>query len=86
MKILKIGDTLEFAEHDGIYKRKIVNIIWKAGGKFNNGNNDLYEKEEILLPAVEWALFLFDDNTYSYGKDIPTSVIAQHFKKLTPTN
>jgi hypothetical protein len=33
MKTLKLGDTLEFAEHDGIYKKKIVNIIWKEGGK-----------------------------------------------------
>jgi hypothetical protein len=80
MKTLKIGDTLEFAEHDGIYKKKIVNIIWKEGGKLNTGKNELREKDEILLPAVEWSLLLFDDNTYAYGNELPTSILSNHFK------
>lgn len=60
---IKIGDKIEFWEHDGRDIKTIEKILWSEKGK----GEVFYEKNAILPAALEWCIILFDDGYWMQG-------------------
>lgn len=71
-KTYKAGSLIEVSEHDGMHTKEIHKILWRERGM--NGKGEWYEKDEVLIGAAEWCIFLYYDNTWSenvpYGATI----------------
>lgn len=66
MKTWKVGDHIELPEHDGMASKWIEKILWRP----NNKGYTFYEKLEILDPAKEWCIILFNDGTWENGSTL----------------